>query len=298
MALTAEQKQELQEVLKRTGAHREAGKAEKVVPDSYRAYQELVDRETVTVEVPSAGVPVTCYITRAKDRTDSCPVHINMHGGGFVFLQDEDDDLYCAHVAARIRGIVVDVDYASSLDHPYPTAFEQCLQVVRWVFDRCREWGADEKKVSVGGHSAGGELAAAISLKAAQTGEFRLCLQVMDYAATDNYSVMEQEGAERSRAFSMLYADGEKELLKDPFVSPAFAPEEMLKDQPRTLIINGQNCPFCQINEEYGQKLIRMGNEVVMRRFLNSRHGFTVRLVDEWREAQELIIREIQAATL
>lgn len=298
MGLTAEEKQELQDILKRTGAHREAGKAEKVIPDSYRAYEDLITRETVTVEVPSVGVPVTCYVTRAKDRMKDCPVHINMHGGGFVFLQDEDDDLYCAHVAAKIRGIVVDVDYASSLQHPYPVAFEQCYQVVRWVFERCKEWGADERKVSVGGHSAGGNLAAAISLKAAETGDFRLCLQVMDYAATDNYSVMEQEGAERSQAFSLLYADGDRELLKDPLVSPAFASAEMMKDQPRTLIINAQNCPFCLINEEYGKKMTEMGNEVVMKRFLHSRHGFTVRMVDEWKEAQDLIIREIRGASL
>ena len=87
MALTEMERKELQSVLDRTGAHREAGKKEKVVPDDYLAYGNLVTRETVLVEVPSVNVPVECYITKAKDRQPGCPVHVNMHGGGFVFLQ-------------------------------------------------------------------------------------------------------------------------------------------------------------------------------------------------------------------
>ena len=247
---------------------------------------------------PGTDIPVTCYISAAKDREPDCPVFVNMHGGGFVFLQNQDDDLFCARVAAEIRGIVVDIDYASSIDHPYPVAFDQSYEVMRWVFSKCAEWNASPKKVSMGGHSAGGCLAAAIALKAAATGDFQVCLQVLDYAALDNYAPFASEnGAERSRAFSLLYADGDKERLKHPYVSPAFAGNERIKGQPRTLIINAQNCPFCEVNEAYGMRLIQAGTEVTMKRFSGSRHGFTVRLVDEWPEAQELIIREILAAS-
>ncbi|MBS5065922.1 MAG: alpha/beta hydrolase [Hungatella hathewayi] len=293
MALTEMERKELQSVLDRTGAHREAGKKEKVVPDDYLAYGNLVTRETVLVEVPSVNVPVECYITKAKDRQPGCPVHVNMHGGGFVFLQDEDDDRYCARLAAEIHGIVVDINYASSLKHPYPVALEQCCEVMRWTFKQCEAWEADAGRVSMGGHSAGGCLVAAISLKVAASQDFQVCLQILDYAANDNYVSLLQENAERSQAFSLLYADGDKELLKNPYVSPAYATVEMMANQPRTLIINAENCPFCDVNEQYGLRLVSAGAEVKMRRFKNSRHGFTVRMVDEWNEAQNLIIREI-----
>lgn len=294
MALTNEQKQELEEILKRTGAHREAGAAEKVVPQEYKANRELVEQREIMLTVPEAEAPVRCVITTARDKAEGCPVHVNMHGGGFIFLQDGDDDLYCAHVAARIHGIVVDIDYASSRDYPYPMAFNQSYGVVKWVFSQCGEWGADPCKVSIGGHSAGGCLAAAISLKAAETKDFKVCLQVLDYAAIENYKVcLEEGGNERSKAFSIYYSGGDIEVLKQPFSSPVYATADMMKDQPRTLIVNAQRCPFCQLNEEYGKRLIEAGTEVTIKRFLNSRHGFTVRLVDEWQEAQELIIREI-----
>lgn len=293
MALTAEQKQELEEILKRTGAHREAGALKKVIPQEYRKNQELVEQKEIVLTVPEAGAPVRCVITTAKDKGEKCPVHVNMHGGGFIFLQDGDDDLYCVHVAARIRGIVVDIDYASSREHPYPMAFNQSYGVVKWVFSQCGLWGADPDRVSIGGHSAGGCLAAAISLKAAETGDFKVCLQVIDYGAIENYKVCVDNVNERSRAFSLYYADGDIEVLKNPFASPAYATAEMMKNQPRTLIVNAQRCPFCQVNEEYGRRLVEAGTEVTIKRFLDSRHGFTIRMADEWQEAQELIIHEI-----
>lgn len=293
MALTAEQKHELEEILKRTGAHREAGALKKVIPQEYRKNQELVEQKEIVLTVPEAGAPVRCVITTAKDKAEKCPVHVNMHGGGFIFLQDGDDDLYCAHVAARIRGIVVDIDYASSREHPYPMAFNQSYGVVKWVFSQCGLWGADPDRVSIGGHSAGGCLAAAISLKAAETGDFKVCLQVIDYGAIENYKVCVDDVNERSRAFSLYYADGDIEVLKNPFASPAYATAEMMKNQPRTLIVNAQRCPFCQVNEEYGRRLVEAGTEVTIKRFLDSRHGFTIRMADEWQEAQELIIHEI-----
>lgn len=297
MSLTIEEKNSLEEILKRTGAHREAGKTEKRVPAEYEAYRERVVQKEVVVAVPESDVPVRCVITEAKEREKGCPVHVNMHGGGFIFLQDGDDDLYCAHVAAEIHGIVVDIDYASSRDYPYPEAFNQSYGVMRWVYEQCGQWGADTKRVSMGGHSAGGCLVAAIAMKAAKTRDFMPRLQVLDYAALDNYSAFEEGGSERSRAFSTYYCDGNVELLKDPYVSPAYAGYDMMAGQPRALIINAQNCPFCELNEAYGRKMIEAGNEVTMKRFLNSRHGFTVRMVDEWREAQELIIRAILQAS-
>lgn len=297
MSLTIEEKNSLEEILKRTGAHREAGKTEKKVPAEYEAYRERVVQKEIVIEVPESDVPVRCVITEAKEREKDCPVHVNMHGGGFIFLQDGDDDLYCAHVAAEIHGIVVDIDYASSRDYPYPEALNQSYGVMRWVYEQCGQWGADTKRVSMGGHSAGGCLVAAIAMKAAKTGDFKPCLQVLDYAALDNYSAFEEGGSERSRAFSTYYCDGNVELLKDPYVSPAYAGYDMMAGQPRALIINAQNCPFCELNEAYGRKMIEAGNEVTMKRFLNSRHGFTVRMVDEWWEAQDLIIRAILQAS-
>ncbi len=299
MALTAQEKQYYEDVIARTGALRSSFQT-RVIPEWYTAYSAKVTQEEVFVPTPYGDV--RCIITRALDLAPGCPLHINMHGGGFYFPQNADDDMYCAHVAAEIRGITVDIDYALSQNQPFPAAFEQCYAVCGWVFERAAAWGADPKRVSIGGHSAGGNLTAALTQRAAATGDFRFCLQILDFAAIDledgkeippadpNMPVIP---AERSEAFFQLYTDGNSQLRFSPCVSPAKATDEMLLAQPATLIISAANCGFRLQNEAYGARLAALGVEVTMRRFMHSRHGFTIRLADEWVEAQQLIIDTI-----
>ena len=163
-----------------------------------------MEQRELTLPLDAPAFPVRLVISTAKDKMEKCPIHVNMHGGGFVHEQDHDDDLYCARVAAGIRGIVVDIDYATSWEHPFPCAFEQSYAVVQWVFEQCEAWGGDPKRISIGGHSAGGCLAAAIAMRASATKDFALCLQVLDYAALDNYKSVLPGGNERSAAFSKL----------------------------------------------------------------------------------------------
>lgn len=220
MSLTEQQRQEQLDVIRRTGGNREVMLSQRVIPDSYVAYSKLVEREEQTLTLPGAAVPVRLIVSKALDRKPGCSLHVNFHGGGFILPQNGDDDLYCARIAAGIHGIVVDVDYATSDKHPFPAAYDQSYAAVRWAFEQCAKWGGDPRRVSTGGHSAGGNLAAVVSMKAARTGDFKLCMQILDYAATDNYMSLVAEGQERSKAFSLLYADGDVERLKTPAVSP------------------------------------------------------------------------------
>ena len=132
-------------------------------------------------------------------------------------------------------------------------------------------------------------------MKAARTGDFKLCMQILDYAATDNYMSLVAEGQERSKAFSLLYADGDVERLKTPAVSPIFASPDDLKDQPFTLIVEAGKCPFQDVNRRYGEKLVQAGNQVKRVGFPESRHGFSVRMLDQWQEAQQTIVDAINA---
>lgn len=298
MSMTTEKRQEQLDVIQRTGGNREVMLSQRVIPDNYLAYAKQIEREEQTLALPGAEVPVRIIVSKALDREPGCPVHVNFHGGGFILPQNEDDDLYCARIAAGIHGIVVDVDYATSDKHPFPAAYDQSYAAVKWAFTQCAGWEADPRRVSVGGHSAGGNLAAAVSMKAARTGEFKLCMQILDYAANDNYMAVIAEDREqwaRCTAFSLLYADGDVELLQKPVVSPIFASPEDLKNQPYTLIVEAGQCPFRNVNREYEEKLLQAGNRVERVEFPNSRHGFSVRMLDEWQEAQQAIVDAINA---
>ena len=296
MPLTLAEKQELLAVLGRTGGHREVAKKSRVVPAEYQALTGKIEREEKTLAFP--GMPsVRVIITQDPKRSACCPLHINFHGGGFIFPQDEDDDLYCANVALGIHGIVVDVDYACSDQDPYPAAVNQAYAVTKWAFAHCEVWGADRRRVSIGGHSAGGNLAAVTAIKALESGDFRCNLIILDYAANDNYFVLEGEENIRSRAFSLLYSDGDEKLLKSPYISPVYAKEEQLRGFPPTVIVEAGKCPFVGANRKFGRMLENAGTSVRFVRYPESRHGFTVRMNDSWQEAQQAIIDAIREAS-
>ena len=54
------------------------------------------------------------------------------------------------------------------------------------------------------------------------------------------------------------------------------------------MIISAGMDSLCYEDEEFAAKLIQAGVTVTARRFMNSRHGFTVNRTDEWEDALSL----------
>ncbi|MDO4266830.1 MAG: alpha/beta hydrolase [Eubacteriales bacterium] len=296
--LTEAEKKKLVTALRGTSVAKEH-----ITPE-YSRNLELADRQEIRVET-SEG-PVTCYVFTAKNRTACCRVHVNIHGGGFVRPHEKRDEIYSAKVADGIQGIVVDVDYSLAPEYPYPTAFHQCYDVCRWVFSMLEQWDGDKNRVSVGGHSAGANLTAAVCLKAGQTGEFKPCLQVLDYGgfdmATDPADKPEADTnmipVERGRMFSQAYTDGNTELLKNPYCSPLMADNDMLGRTPEALVICAGKDNFRFEDMEYASRLALAGVKVTAKCFLHSYHGFIVHCTEEWEAGQALVIRMICQAAL
>ncbi len=305
MALSKDEVLRLENILTNTKGFRDLAGQNRSVPENYRIFMDKTTRGEEKVRIPGQENPVSCYITEAIEKPRECPVHINIHGGGFYYGHSEDDDLYCAHIAAEIKGIVVDIDYALTPAHPFPAAFEQCYEVARWVFRMCDSWGADPRRVSMGGQSAGGNLTAAVAIKAAQTGDFTLRLQVLEYPALDfatpplkktTGNELDESMAARYQAFSDLYTDGDPELLQYPLVSPIIVTDSIIDSLPEALIVTGGKDSLRTEAEEYGLRLVRRGVPVTMKRFCKSRHGFTVRMQDEWEDSQRFVINELKKA--
>lgn len=301
MSLTTERRTEICKKL--DGAARFHGAFE--YPKECYAFAALAEKRAVEME-PVDGYPYRINIFDAKNREEDCPVHIYIHGGGWVYPHQINDELFCAWLADAIRGIVVDVDYSLSDVAPWPTAFDQCYEVGKYVYARCAQWGGDPVKVSMGGYSAGGALTAGVVLKAARTGEFPLALQVIGYGPLDmKTDPKEKEGRreqtparlEKERMFTELYLDGDEALAADPYVSPVYASDEALARLPKTLIVTAGECHFRREDEAFGARLAALGVEVTMRRFLGAEHGFVPHFMERWEEGAQLVARCIRSAS-
>ncbi|HEU5373041.1 MAG TPA: alpha/beta hydrolase fold domain-containing protein, partial [Gaiellaceae bacterium] len=92
--------------------------------------------------------------------------YFHIHGGGFTL--GSIDDLFtvakCAHICAAAGCTVTTVDYRLAPEFPYPIAAEDCYAALCWVVAHAPLLGIDESRIVVGGESAGGNLAAAVTL--------------------------------------------------------------------------------------------------------------------------------------
>ena len=276
------------------------------IPDECRAFDALADM--VTVERPEVcGWPYKLYIYTAKNKKPNSPVHINIHGGGWLIGHMPNDALWSAWLADQIQGVVVDVDYTTTQYVSFPVPLEQCLDAARFTFAHLTEWDCDPKKVSVGGYSAGGQLTMAITVAARMRGEaLPFCLLINGYGPNDmRYDPKYTEIPEywktqeyRGVGFGVLMGDGNAALMEDPTIDFMAAPDEVLTALPATMILGAEHDPFHLQNLEQARKLAKLGVEVTCKIYPDTFHGFIPHFMKHWEEAGDLIVRAIRTASL
>ena len=112
------------------------------------------------------------------------PVFVNFHGGGWVIGDLDTADVVCRDICRTANCIVVSVDYRLAPEHPYPAAMDDCYAATCWVANHCQELQGNGK-LAVGGESAGGNLAAAVCLRARDDAGPTIDFQVLLYPVTD-----------------------------------------------------------------------------------------------------------------
>lgn len=142
----------------------------------------VADRTELAIPV---APPAPAVVYTATGAPGPRPVHVNFHGGGYVMGQTHGDDALCRAIAQHGGAVVIDVDYVVAPQHPFPAPVDQAVAVVRWVIQHAAEHGWDPARVTVGGQSSGGALAAAVARVLWREGERALRLQVLHYPPLD-----------------------------------------------------------------------------------------------------------------
>ena len=248
--------------------------------------------KTIDTKIYSDGyeVPTRIYLpgddfSFSNSKADNAvPVLLFLHGGGWVTESVDTYDRVCAALAKNTGNIVVSVGYRLAPEFPFPAALNDCYAVAKALYTNRFLLNTTPDSITLIGDSAGGNLAAALSLMARDRGEFIPRRQILIYPAVSNDysenspfpSVMEN-GTDflLTRQKLVQYLDLYESAPTDrqnPYFAPILA--EDLSNQPCTLILTADFDPLRDEGEAYGRRLMAAGNEVEIHRLPDALHGF------------------------
>jgi acetyl esterase len=182
-------------------------------------------------EVPVAGGSVLVRVYHPSV-SGLAPAHLYLHGG--AWWQGTIDGRYvdatCRERCAEAACVVATVEYRLAPEYPFPTPVEDCYAALAWLFANAATLGIDAGSVSVGGASAGGNLAAAVALLARDRGLPPLVLMALEVPAVDltmeHCSDIVELGGRAVLAGlegELAYYVREPEDRRNPLVSPLLA---------------------------------------------------------------------------
>ena len=226
---------------------------------------------------PTAELPIRIYRPHWHK---PLPALIYFIGGGWVLNSLDIYEQALRSLANKGQFIVIAVNYQKAPEHPFPIPFDDCYETLLWVRDRADSLGIDINQIGVAGDSAGGNLAAAVSLKARDTGDLKLAFQALIYPCLDpemNYESAKVNGTgyglstKSMQTFWNLYLS-KKTDLKDPYASPVKA--KNLSGVAPAIIITAEFDPLLDDGYNYAQMLKRDGVQTIYYEYPGMIHGF------------------------
>lgn len=251
-------------------------------------------RNTVNRSIPGplGDIPIRVY---TPEGTGPFPTLVYFHGGGWVAGDLEMVDPLCTMLTNRAGTVVVSVDYRLAPEHKFPAPLMDCYSATQWVSDNAAELNVDPRRIAVGGDSAGGNLAAAVSVVARDRGTPDLAFQVLFYPVTnmDYETASYRENGvgyflttDMMRWFWGHYlesADAGRDIRASPLLM------QDASGLPPTFVVTAEFDPLRDEGEAYAEKLLEAGNEVTVRRYEGQIHGFVTRcgIMDVGKQAIE-----------
>ncbi|MFI8194166.1 alpha/beta hydrolase [Streptomyces sp. NPDC085946] len=251
--------------------------------DTLRAGGELAWAER-TVVGRDGNLDVTLLIGRPADATpaERLPVLYYVHGGGMIAGSRRHLVSDVLEWTRTLRTVTVSVEYRLAPEHPYPAPLEDCYAGLLWTAEHAAELGADPDRIVLVGASAGGGLAAGLTLLArdrggpATMGQILLSPMLDDRNDTPSSRQMENRGlwdrASNATGWN-AYLDG---AAGGPEVSPYAAParaEDLTRLSPAYLDV-GSAETFRDETVGYASRLWQSGVQCELHVWPGGFHGF------------------------
>jgi acetyl esterase len=238
---------------------------------------KVVDR---TIPGPAGELPVRLYRPASAPADAKLPCLVYAHGGGWVFGNLDSHDVLCAQFALEAGIAVFAIDYRLAPEARFPGAFDDVVAGLQWVAANAQSIGVDPSRLAIGGDSAGGNLAAAVSLWARDSNGPKLRLQLLAYPVTDAVGRAEsyrryEDGYGLNAATMEWFFDHytpDKTSRGDWRVSPLRA--KSLAGLPPALVITAGYDLLRDEGRAYAARLHQEGTQTDLMEFGGMLHGF------------------------
>ena len=251
-----------------------------------RSPESLPKDDAVEVydEMITSALRVRIY--KPKSEQKDFPGLLWIHGGGHIMGTPEQDAALCIRFAKEAGCIVAAPDYRLAPEHPYPADLDDCYSALVWMTENLP---VRKDRVAVAGQSAGGGMAAAVALRARDSGGPAICFQMPLYPMLDcrnitpsSYQITDHRVWCRDfnlTAWKMYLGDDVKDVKEVPaYASPAL--DEDLSNLPPAYIMVGTLDPFRDESISYAQRMLQAGVPVELHVVPGATHGFEGIFID------------------
>ncbi|MEU1686747.1 alpha/beta hydrolase [Micromonospora sp. NPDC005707] len=257
--------------------------------------------EVRDTQVPGPDGPLPVRIHRPAG-DGPLPTLVWFFGGGWTLGRVDTADGICRRLVNLAGCQTVTVGYRLAPEHRFPAAVDDCHAALRRLAGHADEFRVDPDRLAVGGDSAGGNLAAAVTLLARADGGPRLAAQVLVYPNTDQRPRRAPAGDEDPLLFNRHSVEWYRgHYLADPgdaahpLASPLLA--EDLAGLPPALVVTAEHDPLRDEGERYAERLAEAGVPTEATRYDGMVHGFFAMpgVFDAGRRAQEQVAAFLRA---
>jgi acetyl esterase len=221
-----------------------------------------------------AGPDVPVRIYRPRQARGAV---IWLHGGGWMMGNLDTEHTWASRLAEGSGAMVISVGYRLAPEQPFPAALDDVYAVLCWTAEHAAELGIDPERIAVGGHSAGGNLAAGVSLRARDEQGPPICFQLLNEAALDDRQETwsARNFTDTPWATRDTVAENWRHYLgatpASPYAAPARATD--LSGLPPAYVAAAEFCPNRDEDIEYALRLLRAGVSVELRQWAGTFHG-------------------------
>lgn len=245
--------------------------------------------EDFEIKGPASSLKLRHYRPINKSVNTSLGALIYFHGGGCVIGDLDTHDVLCRQLSNFAGIAVISVDYRLAPENPFPAAADDCIFATEWVFEHAEQLHIDNSRIAVGGDSAGGNLAAVVSLALRDQSKHQPVFQLLIYPMTDaraNTPSMTSNGVgylltkDAVNYYHNHYMPNFSDRLTWK-ASPLLA--DHLENLPPALVITAGYDPLLDEGLLYADKLSAAGVPTQYVCFERQIHGFILmgRIIDE-----------------